>query len=79
MISAIIILVLLPILNACNLRSTYFYEIFQYFFWAFCFNFLFLGWVGQKVVATPFSELGLFCTILYFSYFFYATYFILYK
>jgi len=63
---AILILLLLPILNTSNIRSTKFRPIFAFFYWVFAINFLLLGWIGQKPVESPFIEIGIFSTIFYF-------------
>jgi hypothetical protein len=39
-------------------------------FWCLFFNFAILGWIGQKEVEIPFSEIGSISTIIYFFYFF---------
>jgi len=66
MISAILILLLLPITNTSNVRSSKFRPIFGFAFWFLCIDFLLLGWIGQKPVESPFIEIGLACTIFYF-------------
>lgn len=66
MISAILILLLLPFLNFSSIRSSNFRPFFRYFFWFLVADFLLLGWLGQKVVEQPFVNLGVFSTIFYF-------------
>jgi ubiquinol-cytochrome c reductase cytochrome b subunit len=66
MISAILVLLLLPILNTSEIRSSKFRPLFAFFYWFFVSNFLFLGWIGQKPVETPFIELGMISTAFYF-------------
>ena len=66
MISAILILLLLPIINTSNIRSTKFRPLFGIFFWFFFINFLILGWIGQKPVEDPYIEIGMFSTLFYF-------------
>jgi len=63
---AILILLLLPILNTSDIRSTKFRPIFAFFYWVFAINFLLLGWIGQKPVESPFIEVGVFSTMFYF-------------
>jgi ubiquinol-cytochrome c reductase cytochrome b/c1 subunit len=60
MIFAILILLLLPIVNTSEIRSTTFRPLFKTFLWILIGDFLFLGWVGQKAGAGfwPFLNLG---------------------
>jgi quinol-cytochrome oxidoreductase complex cytochrome b subunit len=66
MVSAILVLLLLPFINTSVIRSTKFRPIFGLFLWIWAVNFLLLGWVGQKPVESPFVEVGCFCTVYYF-------------
>lgn len=66
MISAILVLLLLPILNTSEIRSSKFRPIFGIAYWFLVSDFLFLGWIGQKPVETPFIELGMVATAFYF-------------
>jgi ubiquinol-cytochrome c reductase cytochrome b subunit len=66
---ALIILFFLPFINTSKVRSTFFRPFFHLFFWVFISNFLILGWVGQKVVETPFIEIGQIATVYYFVFF----------
>jgi ubiquinol-cytochrome c reductase cytochrome b subunit len=68
MISAILVLFLLPITNTSAVRSPYFRPIFAMSFWFFVSDFLILGWIGQKPVESPFIELGQVATCFYFLY-----------
>ena len=67
---AIVAIGLMPWLNTSEVRSSHFRPLFRIFFWLFMSNFIVLGWIGQKVVETPFIELGQFSTGLYFFFFF---------
>jgi len=67
MVMAIIVLLFLPILNTSLVQSTKFRPIFKIFYWLLVVDFLLLGWVGQKPVETPFTEIGQFATLFYFS------------
>jgi ubiquinol-cytochrome c reductase cytochrome b subunit len=66
MVGAILILLLLPALNTSRIRSSKFRPIFAFSYWFFAVNFLILGWIGQKPVETPFIEVGMFATFVYF-------------
>ena len=66
MLAAILILLLLPILNTSNIRSNKFRPIFSFSYWFLVIDFLILGWIGQKPVETPFIEVGMIATFLYF-------------
>jgi len=69
MISAILVLLLLPLINTSKIRSGVFRPIYAFSFWFLVSDFLILGWIGQKPVETPFIEIGLGATIFYFLYF----------
>ena len=66
MISAILILLLLPITNFSNIRSSIFRPFYSIFFWFLVSDFFLLGWIGQKPVESPYIEIGLYATIYYF-------------
>jgi ubiquinol-cytochrome c reductase cytochrome b subunit len=68
MISAILVLLLLPILNTSEIRSSKFRPIFGVLYWFLVSDFIFLGWIGQKPVETPFIELGMVATAFYFTF-----------
>jgi ubiquinol-cytochrome c reductase cytochrome b subunit len=66
MISAILILLLLPIINTSKIRSSKFRPIFAFSYWFLVSDFVILGWIGQKPVESPFIEIGVFGTSFYF-------------
>jgi len=66
MIAAILILLLLPIINTSEIRSSKFRPIFGVAYWFFAADFLLLGWIGQKPVETPYNEVGMGLTLFYF-------------
>jgi len=66
MISSILILMLLPVLNTSTVRSSKFRPIFSIAYWFLVSDFLILGWIGQKPVESPYIEIGMAATILYF-------------
>jgi ubiquinol-cytochrome c reductase cytochrome b subunit len=66
MISAILILLLLPIINTSKIRSSKFRPIFGIAYWFLVADFLLLGWIGQKPVESPYIEVGMGATLFYF-------------
>jgi ubiquinol-cytochrome c reductase cytochrome b subunit len=66
MISAILVLLLLPIINTSEIRSSKFRPIFRCVYWFLVSDFIILGWIGQKPVESPFIEVGTYATIFYF-------------
>ena len=66
MISAILVLFLLPIINTSEVRSSKFRPIFRCVYWFLVSDFIILGWIGQKPVESPFIEVGMYATIFYF-------------
>jgi len=54
-----------------KIRSMYFKPIQRPNFWILFGAFILLGWIGQKVVETPFVEIGRALTTYYFLYFFF--------
>jgi len=69
MIGAICILLLLPVINTSEIRSSKFRPIYSIIYWFFVADFLILGWIGQQPVETPFLEVGQFATVFYFLFF----------
>jgi len=69
MFSAIIILVLLPLVSQFKINSNKVCKIYQFWFWLFIFNFIFLGFIGARVVEAPYVLLGQISTCFYFMYF----------
>jgi len=69
MISAILVLLLLPIINTSEIRSNKFRPIFSFFYWFLVSDFLLLGWIGQKPVENPYIEIGIYATAFYFFFF----------
>jgi len=66
MVSAILILLILPIINTSEVRSSKFRPIFSIAYWFLVSDFILLGWVGQKPVESPFIEIGMGATVFYF-------------
>ncbi len=66
MISAVLVLLLLPLINTSEIRSSKFRPVFGIAYWCFVSDFIILGWIGQKPVETPFIEIGQGATVFYF-------------
>jgi len=69
MVAAILILLLLPIINTSEIRSSKFRPIFGIGYWFLVSDFLLLGWIGQKPVETPYIEIGMGLTFFLFCLF----------
>jgi len=67
MVCAILVLILLPYINISKIRSPKFRPLFSFIYWFLVFDFLLLGWVGQKPVEDPYILIGLLATLLYFG------------
>ena len=68
MVSAILALLLLPVINTSSIRSTKFRPIFGIAYWFLVADFILLGWIGQKPVESPYIEIGMGATVFYFSF-----------
>lgn len=68
MVAAILILLLLPIINTSEIRSSKFRPIFGVGYWFLVSDFLLLGWIGQKPVESPYIEIGMGLTFFYFAF-----------
>ncbi len=66
MISAIVVLMFLPLINTSNVRNSGFRPFFEVLYWFLVADFVLLGWIGQKPVETPYIEIGMFATAFYF-------------
>jgi ubiquinol-cytochrome c reductase cytochrome b subunit len=66
MVGAILILLLLPIINTSEIRSSKFRPIFGVAYWFLAADFVILGWIGQKPVESPYVEIGMLGTAFYF-------------
>jgi len=68
MVAAILVLLLLPVLNTSEIRSSKFRPIYSVAYWFLVSDFLLLGWIGQKPVESPYFEVGQFATVFYFAF-----------
>ena len=69
MISAIIVLALLPWIHSTEVRSSRFKPIYRPFYWTIISCCLILGWIGGMPVEEPFILIGQIASIYYFFYF----------
>ena len=69
LLSAILVLLIMPFIVKSEIRSSQFRPFTAIFFWFFLGDCLLLGWLGGKPVEAPFIFLGQFCTLFYFLYF----------
>jgi len=69
MVAAILILLLLPVINTSEIRSSKFRPIYSLAYWFLVSDFLILGWIGQQPVETPYLEVGQIATAFYFIFF----------
>nr|QNS23235.1 cytochrome b [Metschnikowia orientalis] len=69
MFSALLMLLMLPIVDRSVMRGNTFKVLSKFFFYLFLFNFLLLCNLGQLHVEVPFIVLGQYATAFYFSYF----------
>jgi ubiquinol-cytochrome c reductase cytochrome b subunit len=69
MLSALLILLALPVLDRSRIRGMAYRPASKLLFWIFIANFLSLLVLGGKHVETPFTELGQICTFIYFAWF----------
>ena len=67
--ASLLVLLLLPVLNTSDVRSSYFRPIYRKFFWLLVVDCLILGWIGQQTPETPYVEIGQIASLFYFSYF----------
>ncbi|MFZ5739228.1 ubiquinol-cytochrome c reductase cytochrome b/c1 subunit [Rhodopseudomonas thermotolerans] len=69
MFGAIIVLLFLPWLDSCKVRSSRYRPIAKRFFWAFVATCLMLGWLGSKPAEGIYTTLAQVFTFFYFAYF----------
>nr|AWV84366.1 cytochrome b [Derotettix mendosensis] len=66
---SIFILVFMPNLNKSKFNSNSFYPISQLMFWMLVTNFILLTWIGARPVESPYINVGMILTIMYFLYY----------
>jgi ubiquinol-cytochrome c reductase cytochrome b subunit len=53
-------------MNTSEIRSSKFRPFFTLIYWFLVADFLILGWIGQKPVESPYIEIGMGATFIYF-------------
>jgi len=66
MACALISLILLPYMNNTETKGSTFFLENKVWFWMFFANGVFLGWLGQKEMSSPYLQAGIFGTCVYF-------------
>ena len=69
MISAILVLLVVPYLNNSYVANLEFRPFFKFFFWTFVANWILLGFIGSQPAEPPYVTVGQISTFFYFSYF----------
>jgi ubiquinol-cytochrome c reductase cytochrome b subunit len=67
--AAILILLVLPLVNTSDIRSSLYRPLHQKFFWLLVADYILLGYLGQQIPESPFIEMGQIGSIYYFAYF----------
>jgi quinol-cytochrome oxidoreductase complex cytochrome b subunit len=67
--AAVLILLVLPVVNTSDIRSSLYLPLHQKFFWLLVADYILLGYLGQQVPESPFIEIGQIASIYYFAYF----------
>lgn len=78
LVSAILILIFIPIISFIEIKTYVFKPLSQIFFWIFFVNTILLAQIGAMPVKYPYVFLGQIFTIFYFFYFIFLNYFINY-
>jgi ubiquinol-cytochrome c reductase cytochrome b subunit len=63
---ALVTIVLLPYIFSIKVRGSSFFFKNKLWFWVFVNNGVFLGWLGQKEMSSPYLEIGVFGTFVFF-------------
>jgi ubiquinol-cytochrome c reductase cytochrome b subunit len=63
------VLLVLPVVNTSEIRSSLYRPIHQKFFWLLVADYILLAYLGQQVPESPFIEIGQIASIYYFGYF----------
>nr|YP_009744386.1 cytochrome b [Oxyopes hupingensis]QIE13339.1 cytochrome b [Oxyopes hupingensis] len=66
LVMSVLILYTLPFFLKHRFRSTFFYFFMKFFFWMFFINWVLLTWIGACIVESPYMELGMIFSIVYY-------------
>nr|ASM41877.1 cytochrome b [Scaphoideus varius] len=66
---SIIILMVLPFSMKSKFKGIQFYPFSQFNFWMFIITIMLLTWIGARPVELPYTNTGMFLTVMYFMYF----------
>lgn len=69
MIGSILILLVLPIVHTCEIRSASFRPLYKKIFWLFVADCAILEWIGGMPIEYPYYTIGQVATIFYFAFF----------
>ena len=67
--AAVLILLILPFVTTSEVRSSLYRPLHQKFFWLLVADYILLGYLGQQVPESPFTEIGQVASVYYFAYF----------
>lgn len=70
MFASILSLLLLPLLNTSEIRSSMFRPLYKKIFWLFILDWFILGWIGGCAPEPPYLEIGQAATLFYFAWIF---------
>lgn len=76
LVASILILLILPFLHVCKIRSSAFRPIYKKFYWIFLANFLLLIWLGSQPAEDPYVICAQLASTYYFGYFLIITPFV---
>jgi ubiquinol-cytochrome c reductase cytochrome b subunit len=69
MFGSLLILLILPIVDTSRIRGSQFRPLMRLAHWVFIINFFVLMWIGSQHPETPYSEIGMVSTAIYFAWF----------
>jgi quinol-cytochrome oxidoreductase complex cytochrome b subunit len=67
--AAVLVLLTLPFTTTSEIRSSLYRPLHKKFFWLLVADYILLGYLGQQVPESPFTEIGQIASVYYFAYF----------